>query len=500
MPAITRRSGQQAGSTPHDSAKPPAKLTPHKPEPSSQESSAGQSELPAPASERRLHAQPKTRTKDKHVYGERGGLRGIMKMPLEVFTEIARHLCPGDLITLIRSTKLFRSIFLRRSAANVWECARKNVPRLPPCPFAMCEPQYAALLFSKHCTLCGGFAKAKPDPYLFVRLCPTCRESKLIDRADVTSHHKLGLDNSLFVSSNVIKPKNKANVKFIHSTGEYCLIDEVDEALRVQHQFIHAGDERGLLKYVSEQRDKRNARLEDASRLNLYLQLAGDISGVQLHTANHQRRREIYERLTAMGWNEEDMLFEGGLESTWDSLVSGSRSLTNDGWSRLLSDLISILNLNRTDRAQRIKRKQTQARNQRLSDLLTHLRRTTHPFGQIIEAVGIDLSHPLETFPDPFQGSCVVLQNPFPRSNEMFNWECVNDMWAGDLDRAEVDQLFNERRTQIADAVNEWRIRTERHLTEEYQQGDQGGEVKVVLTVSLIFLEALKLLSHVSLH
>ncbi|KAJ1299314.1 hypothetical protein OPQ81_011862 [Rhizoctonia solani] len=53
----------------------------------------------------------------KRVKGKQGGLQGIMKMPIEVFMEIAPYVNPGDLITLIRTNKFFRAMLLNRSAA-----------------------------------------------------------------------------------------------------------------------------------------------------------------------------------------------------------------------------------------------------------------------------------------------------------------------------------------------------------------------------------------------
>ncbi|KAG8795623.1 hypothetical protein FRC12_011969 [Ceratobasidium sp. 428] len=112
---------------------------------------------PAPIQKRaRLNSGAAKPTQKKHVRGKQGGLEGLMKMPIEIFTEIAYLLEPGDLIALIRSNKFFRELLLRPSSIKMWRQAENNVPGLPACPHDMCEPQYAALLFSKYCTAsCG---------------------------------------------------------------------------------------------------------------------------------------------------------------------------------------------------------------------------------------------------------------------------------------------------------------------------------------------------------
>ncbi|KAF8602470.1 hypothetical protein BDV93DRAFT_444059, partial [Ceratobasidium sp. AG-I] len=87
------------------------------------------------------------------VAGEQGDLRGLMELPTEVFTLIACHATPYDLISLGRSNKLLRKMLLHRSAANIWQRAERNVPGLPLCPGGMCEPQYAVLIFFEECTV-----------------------------------------------------------------------------------------------------------------------------------------------------------------------------------------------------------------------------------------------------------------------------------------------------------------------------------------------------------
>ncbi|KAG9080383.1 hypothetical protein FRC06_006653 [Ceratobasidium sp. 370] len=121
-------------------------------------------------------------------------------------------------------------------------------------------------------------------------------------------------------------------------------------------------------------------------------------------------------------------------------------------------------------------------RYQHQKDLITYLRRTTHPFKHIIEAVGIDLSHPVETFPESFEGSCALLQNPFPDLDEMLRWECFEGILTEDLDRKEVDQLFSGRQTWIELSLNKWRTRLEEQLVEELRaKGEKCAEV--ILTV-----------------
>ncbi|KAG8682670.1 hypothetical protein FRC09_016621, partial [Ceratobasidium sp. 395] len=118
-----------------------------------EDSSEQDQDLPPPRKKRTRTSQlTKSSNTRKYVKGKRGGLSSFMKLPVEIFTQIAYLLSPGDLIALARSNKFFNNMLLQRSAIQMWRRAEANVPELPPCPPDMSEPQYAALLFSKHCS------------------------------------------------------------------------------------------------------------------------------------------------------------------------------------------------------------------------------------------------------------------------------------------------------------------------------------------------------------
>lgn len=63
------------------------------------------------------------------------------------------YLHPKDLLTLARSSKDLRSLFLSRTTLFLWKAARSNVPDMPPCPEDMSEPAYASLMFDTHCSV-----------------------------------------------------------------------------------------------------------------------------------------------------------------------------------------------------------------------------------------------------------------------------------------------------------------------------------------------------------
>ncbi|KAG8766995.1 hypothetical protein FRC12_006518 [Ceratobasidium sp. 428] len=100
----------------------------------------------------------------------------------------------------------------------------------------MSEPRYAALLFSEICTLCGASTKLKPDPYLFARLCASCRDTHLVDYDEAVQGWNTagsvrwsqfgpsypGSCGTMF-ESHTFKPKG---------FRQFCLLQDVERTLR----------------------------------------------------------------------------------------------------------------------------------------------------------------------------------------------------------------------------------------------------------------------------
>lgn len=64
------------------------------------------------------------------------------------------YLEPLDMLTLARLSKDFRALFMSRSSLSIWRRVLKDTPDLPLCPQDLSEPQYASLMFDRHCMVC----------------------------------------------------------------------------------------------------------------------------------------------------------------------------------------------------------------------------------------------------------------------------------------------------------------------------------------------------------
>ncbi|KAF8602454.1 hypothetical protein BDV93DRAFT_194002 [Ceratobasidium sp. AG-I] len=121
-------------------------------------------------------------THKKDLNASQSMLSGLVDLPIEIFAEIASLAQPGDLLSLARCCKPLREMLMRPWVAYIWRSAENNVEELPHCPEDMCEPQYAALLFTNFCTSCGEKTSSQADPNLRVRLCSECCATKFVFR------------------------------------------------------------------------------------------------------------------------------------------------------------------------------------------------------------------------------------------------------------------------------------------------------------------------------
>ncbi|KAG8728103.1 hypothetical protein FRC12_022007, partial [Ceratobasidium sp. 428] len=156
----------------------------------------------------------------KARHKKRIGNENMMTLPVEIIIQVLSYVTPCSLVALIRTNKALRRILLNPSSKPIWQSATARVPGLPVCPTWMSEPRYAALLFSKLCTLCGASTTLKPDPSLFVRLCASCRDTGLMDYGEAG---KEGHITGLVSLSNTIKP---------NSSRSFCLRRDVERILQ----------------------------------------------------------------------------------------------------------------------------------------------------------------------------------------------------------------------------------------------------------------------------
>ncbi|KAG8693003.1 hypothetical protein FRC08_009382 [Ceratobasidium sp. 394] len=399
-----------------------------------------------------------------------------MKLPIEIFTEIAYLLTPGDLVALSWSSKFFRDMLLQRSAMKIWQHAESNVPGLPPCPVGMCEPQYAVLLFAKYCTLCGASATGKPDPYLHVRLCASCRKDELKERLPIWMKPEPADRTLINESANIhVKPESRRSRG---STAYFSLKRTIDEVLRAQQGFRSTGDTVGLAKWEQDRRKFVLARREHGNALHKYLQSAHRSRGEELSNLKQQRKDAITQRLKALGWTDEDIELTHVDRKQWWGLVEVPKPLTERIWNNILPKLTPLLEENREKQAEFDRKSNRVSRRYCVDKYLKGLEPTEHPLKSIVNTLRVELppcsdldDFTLYSFGGPVELREFRLKGLSPNTKFALQWDCLADLSDREIATEEVEVELKARGEQIEQKVLEWRTGVERQLVDKFESG-----------------------------
>ncbi|KAF7318781.1 hypothetical protein HMN09_00390400 [Mycena chlorophos] len=138
-----------------------------------------------PAKKRKLNNSEK-RGGSTRSAGKNKNECSLVEMPLDILFEILRR-CPSqDLISLSRTSHLFRSHLLSQGSSGIWKAAREYADG-PPVGPGMSEQQWAHLIFGKaRCQSCGAPNVQRVDFGLQRRTCTACLKENLV----VTSRFK----------------------------------------------------------------------------------------------------------------------------------------------------------------------------------------------------------------------------------------------------------------------------------------------------------------------
>ncbi|CAE6378256.1 unnamed protein product [Rhizoctonia solani] len=411
-----------------------------------------------PSKRTRTNTSGEKPPRKKYIKGKQGGLEGIMKMPIEVFAEITYYLNPADLISLIQTNKFFRSMLLNRSAILIWQSSLSNVPDLPPCPNGMVEPQYAALIFSKNCTICGSSVSAaiKPDPYLRVRLCTSCRDSEL-EKMEADD-----LDNYIPFTT-IIKAKRSGS-----KTPAYHLRTQKAEFDHTREDFINKSDMKGLAAWRLHQLACWETQRQEGDHLLKYLNSVAASRSDELKDLKLERKERIHERLRALGWEDRYFNSRGssnGFIKQWGSLVEVAKPLTERTWANLLPKLTQLLKKNRRSVDLYERQQRREKRQYTIDGLLREFVRNTNPYRPIIDALELESSAALESHSI---NSVTLLPISFPRREVIIQWDVLTSLYKEENSLERVKELFNERQAMVSHKLLEWRTNVEDQLVKRY--------------------------------
>ncbi|KAG9078383.1 hypothetical protein FS749_009578, partial [Ceratobasidium sp. UAMH 11750] len=397
----------------------------------------------------------------KRSRGKQGMLKGLMNMPIEVFTEIAKYLYPLDLILLSRANKFFRQLLLSRSATQTWQHALSNVDGLPPCPEQLCEPQYAALMFTKYCSMCGKQTPRPMDPILLVRLCVPCRDEQI--RPVEPGEYDL-----LPMSSAIVPAKKKRRSWCCLRKDALTLHSEL-EALQL------AGDRVATSRWMERKRQEMARRIENTRPLIAFLEQQETEHNDSLVARRGQREEAIRSRLLELGWVKGDFeMCEKHRMKQWKSLVCVARPLTERNWKTILPQLTPLLERSRELRLAAEASQRGQQRYLKTSQWISSTLKELEPYARILDWPGKTTadsvpgsdSLQIQGMVGPSKLDDKVLKTPLPADCVVLAWNPFKELLRANLPMEEFEVALVGMRPTLDQLLTEWRANFEKALIE----------------------------------
>ncbi|CAE6436016.1 unnamed protein product, partial [Rhizoctonia solani] len=323
------------------------------------------------------------------------------------------------------------------------------------------EPQYAALMFTKNCTICGIQAiSSKPDPYLQVRLCHSCRDKELAERS---AHSFFPGSGNIVPYTSLIKMK-----KPYYDNPVYVLRAQELECERMRKESRSKGDTEGGIKWFNQREAALKTQKKEGDKLLEYINSASESRSSELRDLKSERQEQIHERLKALGWDEMYFNFLRGSNSAskqWRALVEVAKPLTERSphpWTNILPKLTQLLDKNRPqvdeyERDQRIHEKVSV-----LQKLLLEFDEETNPCQPVISAL-----QQSSTSNEP-DNRRIALSTPFPSESVLSGWDFFRNLYMEEHSLTQAKELFNERRKMIGQKLAEWRTKVEDQLVKQY--------------------------------
>ncbi|KAB5589012.1 Protein SFI1 [Ceratobasidium theobromae] len=364
--------------------------------------------------------------------------QSFIDLPLELLIEVARYLQPLDLMQASRASKSFRSLFMRRSAALVWETTFRNVEGLPPCPEGVCEPRYAALLFIEECSICAQPAPRDMDPGVLVRLCSECLEKERMDIVNV-KHRDLVFASYVYPDTTMF-------------LDGWCLYRDVKDVETTYEALIAAGDEEATTRWVNKRRQLVTDWNRKAKLLQVWIRNRFTARFFEHLRLKEARQAQIKSRLIALGWRRADFRqSKNWPQAEWDSLVYNPEPLDDHTWERILPSILEHIKKNRD---QRLQNEAFRRKKVRMGEIKKWLEAVQNKLSPLVLAT----RKPNNTEEVPMEQSCEPLLNQlFPMIEVVETWPEYMTLVETDLPTKSFRVEFRRKRGQLTRLIADWR-------------------------------------------
>ncbi|QRV86995.1 hypothetical protein RhiJN_15013 [Ceratobasidium sp. AG-Ba] len=382
----------------------------------------------------------------------------LLDLPPEVFSEIAKHLMPVDLLSFARSNTFFRTMLISRTSQPLWKAAIRNVPNMPECPLGFSEPEYISLLYTKICTMCGAKALRPVDPYLLARLCSGCHNEST----------QVVLISDPIYSLVPRSPMSKDREPLFCTTYK----SEYDEVQRECARRDPGTKWRKTRKAEVDQRQKYGKRLQQ------FLDSLDKDKAMEAKEVLKQRLKDIKARIMENGWSAKDMKPDPANCYHWDQLVRQPKPITNRSWAHLYPKLIPLLDDNHEyhERIGRLRRKQ--GRLDVLQSVVSKMRKELPPLVHVTAKLPSSPHDPNSSAVSTPGVSAtkyhdIKIDMPFPSTDELLRWPIIKGIIKDDITPEEASAKFSELSQELDQAVSEWRAEVEEDLIDIWEAGEE---------------------------
>ncbi|KDQ08354.1 hypothetical protein BOTBODRAFT_569545 [Botryobasidium botryosum FD-172 SS1] len=281
---------------------------------------------------KRRKANP-SKPKNGQVTRKRKGARGrlaplVTEMPMDILFEIMSHLTPGDLLSLARTTKSFRSLLLKRLSIGIWRRSFAQFDDIPECPNDLHEPQFADLLFGHGCYNCGGKHSCEVEWEFRVRWCASCRKELFLYSVEEPEPGFL----SVLRRSKPRRPGGGSR-QSVWKFGYYPpdIVHMLDK--------YHTLDRAGWNSLVGERRQTLKRLREHASKCESWLAHVYDKRIQECDDLRVSRVDSIKQRLIELGWENELEYCRHALVKL--DCVKQPKALTDRMWKNISQPLVA---------------------------------------------------------------------------------------------------------------------------------------------------------------
>ncbi|KAH9833535.1 uncharacterized protein C8Q71DRAFT_188719 [Rhodofomes roseus] len=303
---------------------------------------------------RNIHKQKETSSSDNGpvdarilMRGRRGGLKDMLKMPLDIIYEICLALHPQDLLSLCRTSKSFHTFLMKRSSVWLWKGSLKKIEGFPACPKGFIEPSWISLVFWPICTRCRKADAPTVHWEFLARWCKKCTKEMVIaeNRTDKILNEYLALDFDKIPRDVFLSAK-------IPGIGVPCYLQ--DEVHHIAHAFwkLHKWQKDEAAALADKYTRRANRHREYASLCKKWADNEERMQSEERKAMVLKRLEDTVSRLRTLGWDKElDFIQARQYKPLSDhKFVRVGKRLSDQVWQKNEEEMVHLMKNVRNER------------------------------------------------------------------------------------------------------------------------------------------------------